>query len=74
MNLNEPIFTLATEEELRDLSLLSIMGEVIDNTLALTNSDAIYSIVLSVELEIDVISDMCEWRANRIVKLCQTGQ
>lgn len=72
--MNDPIFTLATEEELRDLSLLSVVGEVIDDTLALTNSDVIYSLILKIENLIDEIEWVCDYRANRIVKLCQTGQ
>jgi len=79
MNLNEPIFTLATKDELRDLVLLGVIEFIADDMLRDLESDDVYDsvlndVVVNIENSADVINDMCEWRANRIVRLCQTGQ
>ncbi len=77
--MNDPIFTLATKDELRDLVLLGVIEFIADDMLRDLESDDVYDsvlndVVVNIENSADVIKWVCNWRANRIVKLCQTGQ
>jgi len=74
MNLSNTVLTLATEDELQDLALLEVVGEITDDLLSFTDSDAMYNILSAIENEEESIEMLCEARADRIVELCLTGK
>jgi len=74
MNLSNTVLTLATPKELQDLALLEVVGEITDDLLSFTDSDAMHNVILAIETEISMIEYVCGKRANRIVELCLTGK
>jgi len=74
MNLSNTVLTLATSDELQDMALLSIVGEITDDLLSFTDSDAMYNVLSAIENEEESIEMLCEARADRIVELCLTGK
>jgi len=74
MTLSNTVLTLATADELQELALLSIVGEITDDLLSFTDSDAMYNVILTIEEQELQIEIDCMKRANRIVELCLTGK
>lgn len=74
MDLSNTVLTLATADELQELALLSIIGEITDDIFSFTDSDAMYNVVLAIEEQEMWIEIDCAKRANRIVELCLTGK
>ena len=74
MNISNAVSTLATEDELQDLALLCLVGCVADDLLSITDSEAMYNTIVSIESEEHRINAVCDVRADKIIELCLTGK
>ena len=64
------LLTLATEKEINSIFALIALGYISGEILEIIESDSVYSVCETVEMEIDNILLACERRALNIVGLC----
>ena len=65
------LLTLATEKEINSIFALIAMGYISGEILEIIESDSVYSVCETVEMEIDNILLACEIRALNIIRLCR---
>ena len=65
------LLTLATEKEINSIFALIALGYISGEILEIIESDSVYSVCETVEMEIDNILLACEIRALNIIRLCR---